>query len=63
MGYNHENPGALAYERKYSNKKRHESTWRYRVCVGIVFGIFTAISVIIGIAGIIVSAGVIDKDS
>ena len=52
-----------AYERKYTIKSQREGAWRFIACVGIIFVIFTAISIFIGVAAIIVSAKAIDKDT
>ena len=52
-----------AYERKYSIKSQREGAWRFIACVGIIFVVFTVISILIGVAAIIVAAKAINKDT
>lgn len=54
-----QNPGSLAYQRKYEAASEHEKTWRMRVCLGLCMVLFVIISIALGITGIVLAAGVI----
>ena len=55
--------GRQAYEEKYTAGLKHGAVWRMRVGLACVMLIFTVISVILGIAGITLSAEAINVDT
>ena len=54
--------GRLAYEKKYKRAENKGKYWRMVVCLGIIFFIFTIITLILGIIACVISADAVNKD-
>lgn len=58
-----QNPGSSAYQKKYEKAAEKERTWRTRVFLGLCMLLFVILSLILGVAGIVLAAGVLSQDS
>ena len=63
MPENYENSaGRQAYEKKYDRGQNKGKYWRMTVCLGIIFFVFTIITIALGISACVISADAVNKD-